>query len=492
MKPSPRHRLTPYLAFAFSLAAAIIRSGFLSVKSLAALGAAMSASAVPPNIVLVLSDDHSYPFLGCYGDPVLRTPNLDRFAGAGMRFDRAFTTAPQCVPSRASLLTGRSPVAARMGRFNAPLPPDVPTLPELLRPMGYYTGICRRKFHLDGVPSGPVTSEMYEQMKTFARRVDYLDSGSTRAETKTKLDEFFASRPPDRPFFLWVNFDDPHYPWDRGALEPPHDPAKIRVPAYLPDLPEVREALARHCDEIGRMDEEFQWVLDALDQRGLAGNTIVVFMGDNGMAFPRGKGSLHEAGCHVPLLIRWPEVIRPGSVTQELISGEDIPATLLAAAGGQLPKEFTGRSFLPLLQGKPMTGREYVFCERGHHSAGSIFDEQTTSAGWDLSRSVRSARYKLVYNCTPRMRYEPVNSAQEPYWTAMMDAHRRGALPPRFEKIYFAPRPIIELYDLENDPSELTNLAGRPEMAATERDLKIALVRRMVATWDFLPFPIRQ
>jgi arylsulfatase A-like enzyme len=456
-----------------------------------ALAAAAGAQAPPPNFVLVLSDDHSYPFLGCYGDPVLRTPNLDRFARSGLRCERAFTTAPQCVPSRTSLLTGRSPIAARMGRFNAPLPPEIPTLPELLRVRNYFTGVCRRVFHLDGTPSGPLTGELYRGLRTFDRRVDYLDRSSPRAETKKHLDEFFDRRPKDRPFFLWVNFDDPHYPWDRGALDPPHDPAKVRVPAHLPDLPGIRQGLARHCDEIGRMDEEFQWVLDALDQRGLAENTVVVFMGDNGMAFPRGKGSLHETGLNVPLLIRWPGVIPPGTVTRELISGEDLTPTLLAAAGLTAPKECTGRSFLPLLRGEPFTGRDYLFGERGHHGANSIYDEQTTSNGWDLSRCVRSRRYKLIYNCTPHMRYEPVNSMREPYWLEMVAAHRKGTLAERFERIYFGPRPILELYDLDRDPAEFVNLAGRPEMAEIEKELKIELVRRMTATWDFLPFPIR-
>ena len=453
---------------------------------------AVQAATSRPNIVLILSDDHSYPFLGCYGDLVLRTPNFDRFAASGMRFDRGFTTAPQCVPSRTSLLTGRSPIAARMGRFNAPLPPDIPTLPEWLRPMNYYTGICRRHFHLDGSPVGPVSEKLYGAMRTFDRRVDFLDLDSPRAETRNKLDAFFEQRPKDRPFFLWVNFNDPHHPWDRNALSPAHDPAKIPIPRYLPDLPGVRGDLARYYDEIGRMDEEFQWVLDALDRRGLAANTLVLFMGDNGLAFPSGKGSLHDPGLHVPLLVRWPGVVKPGTVTRELISGEDIPVTLLAAAGGVAPKECTGRSFLPLLRSESYQGRDYIFGERSTHSAPTVYDEKTTAAGWDLSRCIRSQRYKLIYNCTPHMRYEPVNSAGEAYWREMVAAHERGQLAREFETLYFNPkRPIIELYDLEKDPAELTNLAGRPEMAEIERELKIAMVKRMVATWDFVPFPIR-
>ena len=169
------------------------------------LGAALGAPALArrsgaagrPNIVLILSDDHTAEFTGCYGNPTIHTPNLDRFASEGMRFTRFFCSAPQCVPSRTAFLTGRSPVAARMGRFTSPLPPDVVTLPELLRSRaGYFTGICRRQFHLDGV-AGPNSKAVYDKYKlqTFDRRVDYLDRASPRKMTARRVNEFFDRRP---------------------------------------------------------------------------------------------------------------------------------------------------------------------------------------------------------------------------------------------------------------------------------------------------------
>ena len=133
--------------------------------------------------------------MGAYGDPVIRTPNLDRFSSQGMRFDRASVAAPQCVSSRTALMTGRSPVAVRMGRFSSPLPPDIVTPPELLRTTGYFTGICRRIFHLDGPGKvGPVTQQIFEKygLQTFDRRVDFLNRGSPRAQTVAKVDEFFG------------------------------------------------------------------------------------------------------------------------------------------------------------------------------------------------------------------------------------------------------------------------------------------------------------
>jgi arylsulfatase A-like enzyme len=289
-------------------------------SSLAA--APLAAAPQPPNVVVILSDDHSAPYAGPYGYPV-RTPRLDRFAAEGMRFDRAFTAAPQCVPSRAAIMTGRSPVAVRISRFTSPLPPDILTLPDLLRRNGYHTGICRRWFHLDGAGRpGPVTTAIFEKhgLRTFHKRVDFLDNTNAREKTPEIVASFLDQAPKGRPFFLWANFSDPHHVWDKDAIPDPYDPAKLPLPAHLPDLPGVREDLARYLGEVTRMDSEFGSILDVLERRGVAGNTIVVFMGDNGMAFPHGKGSLYDPGLHVPLLVRWPGVVKGGTATRELIS----------------------------------------------------------------------------------------------------------------------------------------------------------------------------
>src|SRR5437879_703317 len=151
------------------------------MKTLAASPFALAKDTAPPNILFILSDDHSYPYVGIYGASWMSTPNLDQFAREGMLFERAFTAAPQCVPSRTALMTGRSPVAARMGRFSSPLAPDIITAPEVLRTRGYYTGVCGRYFHLDGVVApDPVTRQAYEKhdMRTWKNRVDFLDISS--------------------------------------------------------------------------------------------------------------------------------------------------------------------------------------------------------------------------------------------------------------------------------------------------------------------------
>ncbi len=452
--------------------------------------AARAASAMErPNIVFVLSDDHSYPHLGCYGDPV-KTPNLDRFAEQGLRFDRAFTTAPQCVQSRASLMTGRSPITAGMARFSAPLPPGVPTLPGQLSKAGYYTGVCRRPYHLDGSKRinyaewlGP------DRVGAFRKQLDFVDNGSPRSNTKPVVNKFLDAVPEGRPFFFWINFNDPHHVWDKTGA---NKPDAIAVPGYLPDLPSVRSDLARYFDEVSRLDEEFGWIVEILEQRGLSENTIVIFMGDNGLAFPHGKGYLHDPGLHVPLLIRWPGWIKPGRTTSELISGEDLMPTLLEVAGAPKPAGMQGRSFAKLLKGEPYQGRKYIHGFRGTHGGAPwcTYHENIAANALDHARCVRSDRFKLIYNCSPQHKVQPVDSGGQAYWRHMTKLAASGDLDEKFVMAYFThPRPVWELYDLEADPDELDNLADDPKYKEIKGELRVAMAKRMARVGDFLPLP---
>ena len=445
-----------------------------------------------PNILFLLSDDHSYPFLGCYGDPNVKTPTLDRMATEGMRFHRFFTTAPQCVPSRASLLTGRSPVAARITRFSSPLARDEITFPEILREKaGYFTGVCGRSYHLDGSGGrgGNAVGDLLEKhgLHTFAQRLDYVKQGSD-TQAIEQMKEFLDRKPAGKPFCLWVNFSDPHHPWNAPGADRP-DPATLKLPSHWPDLPGVRQQLADYCAEVNRMDRAVQAALGVLDGRGLATNTLVVFAGDNGVALPHGKGSLYDPGCNVPFLVRWPGVVKPGAESRALLSGEDLAPTLLAAVGVAVPTTMSGVSFLALLKGEPFTPRQYVFTERGPHGSAPVSVNMKNN-GYDLSRAVRGDRYKFIYNCTPWIPYAPVDSAGGAGWTEMSSAATNGALAPGLVATYFTtPRPVYELYDLETDPSELRNLSGQAAVAAIERTLRLALAEKMILDFDYLPLP---
>lgn len=450
-----------------------------------------ATAAEKPNILLLLSDDHSYPFLSCYGNPNVRTPTIDRLAAEGMKLHRYFTSAPQCVPSRAALMTGRSPVAARITRFSAPLARDEITFPELLREKaGYYTGVCGRQYHLDGSSTtGPATQKVLNEhnLRTFRDRMDYVNTGADTV-VAAQAAEFLDKKPVDKPFFLWANFSDPHHVWNAPAEFRP-DPASLTLPAHWPDLPGMREQLADYFAEVNRLDRTVQSVLDVLTKRGLLDKTLIIFAGDNGAALPHGKGSLYDPGSNVPLVVRWPGMIKPGGESRALLSGEDIAPTLLDAAGVVPHPKMSGVSFLPLLKGEKHNPRKHIFVERGPHGSAPV-TVGTTNAPYDLSRAVRNDRYKLIYNCTPWIPYAPVDSAGGIAWQEIKTANAAGKLSAELRTTYFTtPRPVYELYDLESDPSELRNLSSKPELAAVELALREALAEKMILDFDYLPLP---
>ncbi len=463
----------------------------LVVSQVAFIAPAIGAE--KPNILFLLSDDHSYPYLSCYGSPNVKTPTIDSLAAEGMKFHRFFTGAPQCVPSRATFMTGRSPVAARITRFSSPLAKDEVTFPELLRSEGgYYTGVCGRNFHLDGSAGrggNTVMAQLLEKhgMKTFADRVDFLNNCPDGQVAET-LGKFLDEKPDDKPFFMWANFSDPHHVWNAGEEFRP-DPAQLELPAHFPDLPGMREQLADWCAEVNRVDHTIAGVLDVLKKRDSYDNTIIVFAGDNGMALPHGKGSLYDPGSNVPFVIRWPGVVKAGTESRALVSGEDFGPTLLEAAGLKPHPRMTGKSILPLLKGEQFTPREYLFVERGPHGSAPVTVGMSNS-GYDLARAVRSDRYKFIYNCTPWIPYSPVDSAGGAAWTQIKAAHEAGKLDPGVEATYFTtPRPVYELYDLEDDPSELHNVSGDPKFADVEQELRTALAEKMILDFDYLPLP---
>src|SRR5947209_345153 len=202
-----------------------------TLRSIIAVGlvclalAAPAAAADParPNILVVLSDDHSVPHVGCYGNPDIKTPNLDRFAAEGMRFDRAYVTCPQCVPSRASIMTGRSAVAVQMTRFSAPLAAEYKVFPELLRARGYYAGVAGRTYHLDGPGGARMSPEMKRAfdehgLVTFPKRLDYAKTAAGGPRILAQYREFLAQVPPGKPFVLQLCFNDAHRPLDREPI----------------------------------------------------------------------------------------------------------------------------------------------------------------------------------------------------------------------------------------------------------------------------------
>ena len=441
-----------------------------------------------PNVILILSDDHSAPFLGCYGNKDLKTPNIDRLASEGILFKKAYTTAPQCVPSRSSILTGRNVLDVQMLRFSAPLDKEIVTFPEIFRKSGYYTGICGRSYHLDGSGNKPAeTIEAFRefQMVTFEKRVDYLRTGSDE-KVISQVKEFLDLVPGKSPFCLWINYSDPHRIFNAKEYEP--YPDKIHLPELFPDTKLLRQDLSGYMGEVQRLDERIGVLIAELEGRNLLDNSLLVFMGDNGGALLRGKGTLYDLGIHVPLIVRWPGKIKPGRVSGILVSGEDIAPTLLEAAGFNPDEKMTGISFLRTLAGEERDSREYVFAVRGAHGSGL----PGTSSAFDLSRLVFNKKFKLIYNPLFILPYHPVDFAGLPFWNDLIERNKNEELAPMFSGTYIftSQRPIFELYDLEKDPDEFINLSGKEEYREVEHQMKSVLHKWMIRYRDVVPLPV--
>ena len=448
-----------------------------------------------PNVLLILSDDHSVPHLGCYGDVNCKrfnvSPNLDAFAEQSMSFRRAYTTSPQCAPSRISIFTGRSPVGLGVTRFAQPPRSNVQFFTDVLRDNGYWVGLDGRHQHLDGRVKEDEHIDAVlqsEGMQNLETRFDHFvrnakTKGAELLNVGDRLTAALDHVPDQKPFFLYFGFNQPHRRF--GEKYDGIDPAQLNLPDDWPDLPEVRLDYARYLTEVRDLDFGFGLILETLQSRGIDKNTIVIFMGDNGEALLRGKGTLHPRGIHVPLMIRWPGTVKAGSESHALVSGLDLGATILDAAGIAAANKIQGHSFFLELVDKTFKGREYLFAERGWH-----WGPITRTDGLDLSRSITTERFHLIYNALPDRAYTPVDMSRKDAWLAVLSSHDAGHLSSLHEELYFKnPRPIIELYDLQNDPLALNNRSGHKPYREIETQLLRELEKWMIREHDYLPLP---
>ena len=423
-----------------------------------------------PNILWIVSEDCP-PWLGAYGDRVATTPHLDRLAERGTLFERAYSAAPVCAPSRFAMLTGVVPEshspADRM-RAVAPLPTWMRTYPELLREAGYYcTNNAKTDYNAD------------------------VDADSIWDESSKSA--HWRQRPEGSPFLAVFNFDathessvfDPDSPFGRamsrflagGALPPQTtvDLADIRVPAFLPDTEEVRSDFARYYGFVERMDAFVGALLAQLEEDGLTDDTVVIHTSDHGGVTPRSKRYCYEEGLHVPLIVaappRWAHLFPPATVVAEPVTTVSIVPTLYALAGVSRPPYVEEPGLAECLDGSVP---RYAFGARNR------MDER-----YDLVRTVRSRRYRYLRNYTP---HRPVAQHQGFAWNAAgfrswETAHLDGTLSPEQEQ-WWHPKPPVELYDLDADPDEVVNLAGDPAVADVESDLRRRLTERTLRIND--------
>lgn len=407
----------------------------------------------PPNILVFVADDAGWRDFGVYGNDAIETPNVDRLAESGLTVERAFLTIAQCSPSRISILTGKYPHATGAEDLHMPLPEDERMVPSYLEERGYFTG------HMQKTHYGPHADAQFDwySESTAEAFPEFLDAAG------------------DEPFFLWVGFTDPHRPY--GEAPAVHDPSDVKVPPYLADTPETRADLALYYDEIARMDGRIGQMIDELERRGRRDNTLVVFLSDNGMPFPRAKGTVYDEGIRTPLIFSWPDVIEPGTEYDEgLVSVVDLAPTWLELAGSRVPAGMQGESMTALLN-SPETypGRELVFSERNWHDC----DEHIRSLRTERFKLIRTDAYTDLPLCTA------ADLGGSPSFRSLIRLKEAGELSHAQAQLFNVPRARIELYDVHEDPWEVDNLAATDEHWDTARELAQRLDMWIEETGDF-------
>lgn len=427
--------------------------------------ASFAATADRPNILLIVSEDNG-PELGCYGDPYARTPNLDKLAAEGVRFENAFVPYSVCSPSRACFLTGlhsheNGQIGLATHKF-ALYREDTPNIVTLLKPAGYRTGLIG-KLHINPESAFPFDFRAIRGAN-FNRK--------NKAEEYVSAAENFWKGSEGRPWFLSVNYPDAHLPFIRKTGGRPVKPQTGEDVKMLPwvgaDSDRLREVMADYYNCMARLDDWVGMLLDALRESGADKNTLVIYIGDHGAQFPRGKGSVYEGGLRVPFIVRWPGRAGAGVVRDELVSTLDILPTSLSAAKVAYSGPLSGRKLQPLLaDAKPDAWRKHIFAMTTGSFPRNCYVQQ----------SVRDARFKLISNPRPGTENFIAGSyldhKHQHFVISGVRPEERATVSAEAEAAYrtWERPPRYELYDLRRDPHEWSNLADDPDHASTKKRL---------------------
>jgi len=433
-----------------------------------------------PNILWITCEDMS-PHLGSYGDSLVKTPNLDRLAMDGIRYTKAFATAGVCAPSRAAIITGmyQHSIGAQHMRtlklstvkdayppdyvgYSAVVPEYVKCFPEYLRVSGYY---CSNNFKEDYQFEAPLT---------------VWDESGTRAHWRNRQTK-------EQPFFAVFNLMVTHESqvWARAGEPLLVDPAKVNVPPYYPDVPEVRRDIARHLSNVMTMDQQAGAILKQLDEDGLTDNTIVFFFSDHGDGLPFVKREIYDRGTHVPLIVKFgkqwegmnPGVPKRGVVDDQLISFVDLAPTVLSLAGCQVPKHLQGQAFLGPAKASP---RKYIFAARDR-----------MDSEYDRVRSIRDKQFLYLRNYMPEKPYYQ-NIAfrlQQPMMPVILKMRDEGKLNDMQMMWFRQTKPVEELYDCDADPLQFKNLVDDPTYRKKLEELRQAYDQWLKEVGDLSSVP---
>ena len=464
----------------------IIKTSLLFLALFAAVQShAVAGPDTRPNVLVIVADDWSWPHAEPYGQSVVATPNFNRLAANGVLFHNAFAAAPTCTASRGALLTGQHPHRLEQGmNLWSILPARFATYPDILAIKGYQVGHSGKGW-------GPGTLD---------------GSGRTHnpaGPTSPSFDAFLKTLPSEVPFCYWHGSQDPHRPYEKGSgLKSGLDPAKVTVPQFLPDTPEVRSDILDYLVEVRRFDETVGQILTSLEKTGRIENTLVVVTSDNGWPFPRSKANLHDGGTHVPLVVSWPKRITKRRALTDLVSLVDIAPTILEAVGLPPEPSMTGQSLIGLLTvgldpldrstGQSKYFREFVVIERERHAYA-----REGNLGYP-ARALRMKDVLYIRNFKPE-RYPAGDPKQvsatvgphgdidpSPTKDVLIERARQagGIERDAFASLAMGLRPEEELYEMGNDPFQVSSLTKVASKGTLLPGMGVRLGRWMVATGD--------
>ena len=445
----------------------IVWLGMLTAPSMV-----MAALVDRPNFLILMADNWHAPHAGANGDPVVKTPTFDALAQRGVRFTHAFCVVPSCAPARAAFLTGQTIHRLdEAANLHGDFPSRFRTFPDALEKAGYAVGFSGKGW-------GPGR---------------FQTTGRTRnpaGNPYESFEQFLGDAPRERPFCFWFSSKNPHIPWETGIEQKATMQAdRVRVPAYLPDVPEVRDNILDYYAEVQSFDTECAALMATLERDGRAANTWVIMTGDNGWQMPHGLAHIYDAGTRVPLVIVGPRGVAPPRVSEALVNFDDFAPTLLELAGLDAWPECTGRSLVAMLRsGVDPADRDAVFLERERHANVRRGDRSYPV------RAVRTKDYLYVRNLQPSLwpagdpevyfavgDYGDVDGTRSKHY--ILDRRQDPAMGP-FLRMNFDRRPAEELYDLRADPDQTRNVVEQAEYAAVRNQLADRLSRWMRETAD--------
>lgn len=465
--------------------------------SSAALFAASPTATARPNIVMIVADDHGLDALGCYGNPVIKTPHLDALAADGTRFTSAFCTTASCSPSRSVILSGQH--NHRNGMYGLQHDDhhfqsydNVKSLPGLLAQAGYRTARIG-KFHV-----APEVAYAFQTVLSAGAANDPSTIGRSPVQMAEQTRGVIEAKD-ERPFFLYFASDDPHranavlpggkptfdtYPKPNSFGNRPegypditpvrYRPEEVRVPPFLPDTPATRAELAEYYQAVSRLDQGVGRLIALLKAAGKYDSTLILYLSDNGAAFPGAKTTLYDPGMRLPFLVRIPGRKNPGAAQDAMISWVDLAPTLLDVAGGPVTAGmFDGRSFRAGLDGQRLTGWDEVYASHTFHEITMYYP----------MRVIRTRDFKLIMNLASELTYpSALDLIKSPTWISATQSGGKmfGA---RTVEAYLH-RPRFELYDLGRDPNEVVNLADQPQHRKLQAELIEKLKAFQTATKD--------